>query len=56
MLGMLATLFGSAVWMFTATYLRLPVSTTHSMVGSTIGFTLVSKAGADGIKFEVLGN
>lgn len=56
MLGMLATLFGSAVWMFLATFFRVPVSTTHSMIGSTIGFALVSRTGAEGIKFEVLGN
>lgn len=54
MLGMLSTLFGSAVWMFIATYFKLPVSTTHSMVGSTVGFALVSK-GTQGIRFEVLG-
>lgn len=54
MLGMLATLFGSAIWMFIATFLRMPVSTTHSIVGSTLGFVLVSQ-GPDGIKFKVLG-
>lgn len=55
MLGMLATLFGSALWMFLATFLRMPVSTTHSIVGSTIGFVLVSQ-GAGGIRLKVLGD
>lgn len=31
MLGMLAALIGGAIWLVLATFLSLPVSTTHSM-------------------------
>jgi len=48
MYGMLSALAGSTTWLFTATYLGLPVSTTHSIVGGIMGFSLVYK-GADGV-------
>jgi len=40
--GMLAAVAGAAFWMNIATYFKLPVSTTHSIVGGVMGFGLVS--------------
>jgi len=45
---------GSCVWLIAATLLRLPVSATHSIVGSTVGFALVAH-GARGIQWYKLG-
>lgn len=40
--GMLSALLAAGVWLQFASYFGLPVSTTHSIVGSIIGFTVVS--------------
>ena len=48
MYGMLSALAASSTWLYTATYLGLPVSTTHSIVGGIMGFSLVHK-GVDGV-------
>jgi sodium-dependent phosphate transporter len=48
MYGMLSALAGSTTWLYTATYFGLPVSTTHSIVGGIMGFSLVYK-GVDGV-------
>lgn len=52
-LGMLSALIGSTIWIFLATWGRLPVSTTHSLVGGIIGFSLVARGG-DGINTSQL--
>lgn len=53
MVGNVAALSGSCVWLIAATLLRLPVSATHSIVGSTVGFALVAH-GARGIQWYKL--
>ncbi|GAB4372201.1 MAG: inorganic phosphate transporter [Deltaproteobacteria bacterium] len=40
-LGMLSALLAAGIWLHLATYLGLPVSTTHSMIGSITGFGLL---------------
>jgi sodium-dependent phosphate transporter len=46
MYGMLCALLATGIWLILATYLELPVSTTHSIVGSVIGMSMIA-AGAD---------
>jgi PiT family inorganic phosphate transporter len=52
-LGMLAALLAAGVWLNLATFLGLPVSTTHSIVGAIVGFGLVvgGVAAVNWIKF-----
>lgn len=51
--GMMGAVLGSAVWVNLATYLKLPVSTTHSIVGGVLGFGLAS-VGMAGISWKVV--
>uniref|UniRef100_A0A665UZG0 Phosphate transporter n=1 Tax=Echeneis naucrates TaxID=173247 RepID=A0A665UZG0_ECHNA len=54
MAGSVSAMFGSAVWQLAASFLKLPISGTHCIVGATIGFSLVAK-GQQGVKwFELL--
>lgn len=53
--GQVAILGGSAAWMIIATLFKAPVSTTHSVVGATLGFTLVMK-GNLGIHWSKVGS
>ncbi len=52
--GMIAVLLGAGGWVSIATYLKLPVSTTHSIIGALIGFGLLG-AGMQGIQWKVVG-
>ncbi|XP_056146782.1 sodium-dependent phosphate transporter 1-B isoform X2 [Lampris incognitus] len=54
MAGSVSAMFGSAVWQLVASFLKLPISGTHCIVGATIGFSLVAR-GQQGVKwFELL--
>jgi len=44
MLGMVSSMIGSVLWQFCATFLKMPVSGTHAIVGALIGFAILSEA------------
>ncbi|XP_044742745.1 sodium-dependent phosphate transporter 1 [Chrysoperla carnea] len=50
MLGCISALSASAVWLILATFLNMPISGTHSIVGATVGFSLAVK-GLNGIQW-----
>ncbi len=41
LMGMISALLGAALWVTMSTYLGLPVSTTHSVVGAVMGFVMI---------------
>ena len=51
MLGMFCALCSSSLWLYIATKYSMPVSTTQSIVGSIIGFSMVVH-GRDAIAWE----
>uniref|UniRef100_A0A6Q2X8D2 Phosphate transporter n=1 Tax=Esox lucius TaxID=8010 RepID=A0A6Q2X8D2_ESOLU len=53
MAGSISAMFGSAMWQLTASFLKLPISGTHCIVGATIGFSMVAK-GHHGVKWMEL--
>ena len=38
--GMCSAILSTAIWMFTATFFKMPVSSTHSIIGALMGFQL----------------
>ena len=43
MLGMAIVCLSTGLWLFAATMMAVPVSTTHSVIGGIIGFAVVAK-------------
>lgn len=43
LIGQIGILAGCGIWLLTATALNAPVSTTHSIVGATLGFSVAFK-------------
>jgi phosphate/sulfate permease len=52
--GMIAALMAAGTWLLIASYFGLPVSTTHSIVGSVVGFGCVA-IGASMIEWKTVG-
>jgi len=48
MYGMLSVLAATGIWLLLASFLELPVSTTHSVIGGIIGMSLTAK-GSDAV-------
>ncbi|XP_061529250.1 sodium-dependent phosphate transporter 1-A [Phycodurus eques] len=53
MAGSISAMCGSAVWQLVASFLRLPISGTHCIVGATVGFSMVAR-GHHGVKWVEL--
>lgn len=45
MLGMSSSLIGCGVWLLFATFLGLPVSTSHSIIGAIVGMVITTQGG-----------
>uniref|UniRef100_A0AAZ3PLZ3 Phosphate transporter n=1 Tax=Oncorhynchus tshawytscha TaxID=74940 RepID=A0AAZ3PLZ3_ONCTS len=53
MAGEVSAMVGSAIWQLIASFLKLPISGTHCIVGSTIGFSMVA-IGTKGVQWMQL--
>ncbi|EFC47531.1 phosphate transporter [Naegleria gruberi] len=54
MIGMMCVLLGPTIWLIFSTYLSLPVSTTHAVVGGICGF-VISLKGYKAIQWMTIG-
>ena len=54
-IGMLSALLAGGTWLYVASLRGWPVSTTHTIVGSIIGFALITK-GVDAVSWSKVGN
>ena len=54
MFGMLCADLSSAIWLTVATYFKLPVSTTHSIIGAIVGFSLAYN-GTEAVNWDKVG-
>ena len=54
MFGMLCADLSSAIWLNVASYFKLPVSTTHSIIGAIVGFSL-AYGGTDAVNWDKIG-
>jgi PiT family inorganic phosphate transporter len=54
-IGMMSALLAGGTWLYIASLRGWPVSTTHSIVGSIIGFVLITK-GVDAVSWGTVGN
>ncbi|WP_017445044.1 inorganic phosphate transporter [Gayadomonas joobiniege] len=53
-LGMISSLLAAGIWLAVASYFGWPVSTTHSIIGAIIGFSVVS-AGTEAVHWGQVG-
>ena len=53
--GQLAIITGGALWQLFATYMKWPVSGTHSIVGALMGFSIISTRSFGNIKWVTIG-
>jgi phosphate/sulfate permease len=49
---MLCAMMATGIWLILATYLELPVSTTHSITGAVIGMSMIAGGVDSGEAFK----
>ena len=55
MFGMMCVDIIVGIWLYWATYMGMPVSTTHSAVGGIVGFALCSPGGLNAVSWKKIG-